>query len=157
MNTNNAAYLLALGVLAFGLHSQYQEGRFAPVHQVVAQVGSASLRMATHVEEALAATGLADHRHSGFAGDDSFASADAIDQAQAVLEQSAWLRVQAGQKAEMARDQIQARADEVRAQVECKRAKLEQNRWRLISEAKIISKANRATLFCESMRASSVE
>ena len=43
MNTNKAAYWIALGVLALGLNSEYQHGRFVALHRVAGRAGGCSV------------------------------------------------------------------------------------------------------------------
>ena len=54
MDTNKAAYWIALGVLALGLNSEYQHGRFVALHRVAEHAGSALCRIATRAEQTLA-------------------------------------------------------------------------------------------------------
>src|ERR1700737_26180 len=54
MDANKAAYWIALGVLALGLNSEYQHGRFAGLHRVSEYAGSTFCRMGAHGEQTLA-------------------------------------------------------------------------------------------------------
>jgi hypothetical protein len=54
MDTNKAAYWIALGVLVLGLNSEYRHGSFVGLHRVAEYAGSALCRMATRAEQTLA-------------------------------------------------------------------------------------------------------
>jgi hypothetical protein len=54
MDTNKAAYWIALGVLALGLNSEYRHGSFVALHRVSEYAGSALCRMATRAEQTVA-------------------------------------------------------------------------------------------------------
>ena len=89
MNTNNAAYWIALGVLALGLNSEYQHGRFVALHRVAERAGFELCRMATRAEQSLAvATGLMSRR--GLPVDNLLASADRAEMRRAEIEQMRW-------------------------------------------------------------------
>ena len=54
MDTNKAAYWIALGVFALALNGEYRHGRFVPLHRVSEFAASALCRMAAHAEQTLA-------------------------------------------------------------------------------------------------------
>ena len=82
MNTNKAAYWIALGVLALGLNSEYRHGNFVALHRVADRAGAVLCRMATRAEQTLAvATVLTSRR--GFPVDNLLASADRAEMARA--------------------------------------------------------------------------
>ena len=51
MDTNKAAYWIALGVFALALNGEYRHGRFVPLHRVSEFAASALCRMAAHAEQ----------------------------------------------------------------------------------------------------------
>jgi hypothetical protein len=73
MNTNKLAYLLALGVLAFGLTSEYQKGNFPAIHRVLGIAGGSLCRLVTRGEQTLAVAGVLTGRQpQEFDVDDQF-------------------------------------------------------------------------------------
>jgi len=54
MNTQKAAYWLALGLFAFALYSEYQHGAFPALHRALGRAGAVMCRAATHAEQSLA-------------------------------------------------------------------------------------------------------
>jgi hypothetical protein len=58
MDTNKAAYWVALGVLALGLNSEYQHGNFAALHQVAERTSSTLCRISTRAAQTLTALGI---------------------------------------------------------------------------------------------------
>src|SRR5437660_3738493 len=54
MDTNKAAYWIALGVFALALNGEYRHGSFVPLHRVSEFAASALCRMAAHAEQTLA-------------------------------------------------------------------------------------------------------
>jgi len=54
MNTNKLAYFVVLGVLAFGLSSEYQKGNYPALHRAVGVVENSLCRLATRAEHTLA-------------------------------------------------------------------------------------------------------
>lgn len=73
MNTNKLAYFIALGVLAFGLTSEYQKGNFPAIHRVVGVAENSLCRLATRAEQSLAvARILTGRQHQEFRVDDEF-------------------------------------------------------------------------------------
>lgn len=133
MNTNIAAYWIAVGVLALGLNSEYHQGRFVALHQVADRAGSMLCQVSTRVEQTLAdATGLTP-RQVFFS--DNLLGADRGEMARA---RAVMIREQARAQAEMVRaqvrEQILAQREVLRAQAEMRRADIQQLRWRLLSE-----------------------
>lgn len=143
MNPNKAAYWIALGVLALGLNSEYQHGRFVTLHRVAERADSVLCQIATRAEQTLAvATGMTSRHH--IASDDLFAAADEGEIARA---QSEMLRDQAREQAELVReqvrDEIRNQADVLRAQADIRRAEIEQFRSRMSSEFRLARTGNR--------------
>ncbi len=148
MDTNKAAYWIALGVLALGLTSEYRQGNFVAVHQVAERADSVLCQIAARAEQTLAAvtaTGL-----PRVAMSDRLALASRLDNVQA---QGDLLRERARDEAELVRDEIRARADVIRAQAEMRRAEMEQVRWRMRAVT-VTGAANRGlTVVCPKMGA----
>lgn len=113
MNTNRAAYWIALGVLALGLNSEYQHGRFGALHRVAEQAGSALCRISARAHETLALARLLTGRQ-GSLEDGLIASAD---QAEIARDQ-----------VELVRAEIRAQAEVIRAQSEMRQTRIEQTR-----------------------------
>jgi len=134
MDTNKAAYWIALGVLALGLNSEYRHGSFVALHRVAEHAGSAFCRVATRAEETLAVARVLTSREP-FAVDDLPVAAGGAEMARA---QEKLLRDQARDEAELLRDrlrdEVRARADAIRAQAEMQRAEVEQIRIRVRSQ-----------------------
>ena len=134
MDTNKAAYWIALGVLALGLNSEYQHGRFVALHRVAEHAGSALCRMAARAEQTVAVARVL-VRSEGSWMDELPAVPDGAEMARA---QGELLRDQARDEAELLRDgirdEIQAQADVIRAQAEAQRAGVERIRVRMGSQ-----------------------
>src|SRR3984893_7979225 len=130
MDTNKAAYWIALGVFALGLNSEYQHGSFVRLHRVAEHTGSALCRMVTRAEQTLAVARVL-ARGERFPVDGLVADTGGDETAQA---QGELLRDQARDEAELLRDrlreEVQAQADVIRAQAETRRAEVEQIRMR---------------------------
>ena len=130
MDTNKAAYWIALGVLALGLNSEYQRGSFAGLHRVSEYAGSTFCRMVARAEQTLAVARVLTSRER-FPVDGLLAATDGAEMARA---QEELLRDQARDEAELLRDrlreEVQAQADVIRAQAETRRAEVEQIRMR---------------------------
>ena len=149
MDTNKAAYWIALGVLALGLNSEYRHGRFVSVHRVAEHAGSALCRMATHAEETLAVARVLTSREP-LAVADLPVAADGAEMARA---QGELLRDQAWDEAELLRDrlreEVQAQADVIRAQAETQRGEIEQVRMRVRSQFRMARAVDRRVMvFC---------
>jgi hypothetical protein len=158
MNTNNAVYWIALGVLALGLNSEYQHGKFAALHRVAERADSVLCQITTHAEQTLAvATGLTSRGDR--AVDDLLASTAGAEMAR---DQAELVREQARDQAELlvrnmvrdrvreqVRDKISAQAEIIRAQAEMRRAEIEQIRFRTSSQFRLAGTANRRiTVVC---------
>jgi len=145
MNTNKAAYWIALGVFALALNSEYRHGNFVPLHRVSEYASSALCRMATRAEQTLAAARFLTGRQES-AADDLLAADSRAEMARV---QSELLRDQARDEAELLRDGVQAQADVIRAQVETQLAEAEQIRLRMRSQFRLARTVNRrVTVVC---------
>jgi len=133
MNTQKAAYWLALAVFGLALHSEYQHGSFPALHRVAGCAGSTLYRIARHAEQTLAMA-VPQTAPSAFRTDDLEANAKARELAEAKAElareeaqdKAEELREQTRDVAELLRDQARARAAMIRAQVQLQRAQIEQ-------------------------------
>jgi hypothetical protein len=139
MDTNKAAYWIALGVFALGLNSEYQHGRFVALHRVAGHAGSALCRIATRAEQTLAVAGVLTSRER-FPVDDLSAASGGAEMARA---QGELLRDQARDEAELVRDEVQAHADAIRAQAEVQRAEIERIRLRVRSQFRLARTVDR--------------
>ena len=153
MDTNKAAYWIALGVLALGLNSEYQHGRFVALHRVAERADSGLCRITARAEQTLAFARVPRSRE-GFPVDDLVAEADASKMTRAEGE---LLGEQARNEAELLRDtvrdqisdEIRAQADAIRAQAEVRRAEIEQIRVRTRSHFRVVQTVNRrVTVVC---------
>ena len=149
MDTNKAAYWIALGVLALGLNSEYQHGRFAGLHRVSEYATSTFCRMVAHAEQTLAVARVLRGRQES-AADNLPAANSGVEMARAEEE---LLRDQARDEAEGLRDrlreEVQAQADVIRAQAETRRAEVEQIRLRMRSQFRIARTVDRrVTVIC---------
>src|SRR5271168_1740504 len=140
MDTNKAAYWIALGALTLGLNSEYRHGDFVRLHRVAARADSVLCRIAVRAEETIAVA-------TGNWGRREFNSADRVEMARA---QAEMLRERARDEAELFRDTVQQRVQEtvretvrdqvraqaagMRARAEMQRAEIEQIRWRTASQ-----------------------
>ncbi len=149
MDTNKAAYWIAVGVLALGLNSEYRHGSFVAVHRVAERAGSVLCRISTRAEQSLAvALGMTNREK--FRTGDLLAATEGTEMARAEAE---IVREQARARAEMVRervrDEIRAQADVIREQAEMVRAQIEQIRWRTASQIGLARTANRrVTVVC---------
>jgi hypothetical protein len=145
MNTNKAAYWIALGVLALALSSEYRHGSFVALHRVVNHADSVLCRITARAEQTLAVARVVTGRQ-GFTVDKRLASSGGAEMARA---QGEFLREQAPEEAELLRDEIRAQADVMRAQAEMRNAEIEQIRWRTGSHFSLADTANRrVTAIC---------
>jgi len=142
MNTNQAAYWIALGVLALGLNSEYRHGRFETLHRAAERVDAVICQASTRAEETLAsALGITGRR--AIPTDRLFMAADRAEMART---QAEMLREQARARAEMIREQVR---DEIRVQAEIRRAEIEQIRGRTRSELRLAGTGSgRVAVFC---------
>jgi hypothetical protein len=146
MDTNKAAYWIALGVLALGLNSEYQNGNFVAVNRVAERAGSVLCGISTRAQQSLAvALGMTNREK--FRADDLLAANEGTEMARAEAEIA---REQARASAEMVRervrDEIRAQADVIREQAEMERAQIEQIRWRTASQIELARTANRRVM-----------
>jgi hypothetical protein len=139
MDTNQAAYWIALGVFALGLNSEYQHGRFVALQRVSEHAGSTLCRMATRAQQTLAVARVLTSRER-FAVDGLSAATGGAEMAQG---QDESVRDQARDEAELLRDGVLDRADVIRAQAETQRAEVEQIRVRLRSRFRIARAVDR--------------
>lgn len=141
MNTDKAAYWIALGVLALGLNSEYRQGDFVTLHRVADRAESLLCRISTRAGETLALARLVVARPE-------YAPANllaATSRAETARLQAEMLREQTQDEAELirdrirehVRDEIRARADVVRDEGEMQRAKIEQLRWSARSKIRL--------------------
>jgi hypothetical protein len=145
MDTNKAAYWIALGVLALGLNSEYRHGNFVALHRVAEYADSALCRMTVRAEQTLAVARVLTSRE-GFPVDNLLASTGGAEMARA---QAELLREQARDEAELFRDEILAQADVIRARAEMQRAEIEQIRFRTGSQFRLARTADRrVTVVC---------
>jgi hypothetical protein len=126
MDTNKAAYWIALGIFALGLNSEYQHGRFVALHRVSEHAGSTLCRMATRAEQTLAVARVLASRER-FPVDGLSAATGGAEMAQG---QDELLRDQVRDEAELLRDRVLSQADVIRAEAEVQRAEVEQIRLR---------------------------
>jgi hypothetical protein len=153
MDMNKAGYWIALGVLALGLNSEYQHGRFVALHRVSGRADSLLCRISTRAEQTLAMA-------RGLLGDEIFPSDNlvaAADEADVARDQAELLREQVRDESELirdnvrdqVRDQIRAQADATRAQVNMRRAEIDQVRFRTRSQVTLARTVNRrVTVVC---------
>ena len=136
MDTNKAAYWVALGVLALGLNSEYQHGNFVTLHRVAERTSATLCQVSTRAEQTLMALGITSRDQ--FPVDGLLAASDRAemtrDEAQLVREQA---RARAEMVRERVRDEIRAQADVFRVQAEIQRAQIEQIRWRTVSQVRL--------------------
>ncbi len=149
MNTNKLAYWVALGVLAFGLSSEYKNGKFPAIHHAAQQAGDVLCRMATRAEQTVALVRLLS---APAVSAPAVTSAEAIrvdvrEQARAqaemareqILAQAEMMREQAHVQAEIARAQAHAQAKMARAQAHLRRAEFRQIQWPVSSQFKMLT------------------
>jgi hypothetical protein len=147
MNTNQAAYWIALGVLALGLNNEYQHGKFVTLHKVAERADSALCRISARAEQTLAVARILTSREGGLA-DTPLASSDDVEMARA---QSEMLREQARDGAALlrdgvrdhVRDEIRAQTGVIRARTEVQRSLIEQIRWRARSQFRLANMGDR--------------
>jgi hypothetical protein len=147
MDTNKAAYWIAVGVLALGLSSEYQHGRFATLHRIAERADLALCRISGHAEEALAAARLLTMR-DGSAADSLLASTGAAEMAR---DHSEWLRDEAREEIELVRDRVQENVgdrirEQIRAQGEMRRVEIEQIYLRTRSQVQMAHMVNRRVM-----------
>jgi hypothetical protein len=156
MNTNKAAYWIAVGALALGLNSEYRHGNFVALHRVADRAGSAVCRMTNRAEKNLAMAIFLVRPEAGLA----VAQVASSGEADIVRSRADMLREQGKEETvalrdglrdrirDQVRDEIRAHADVIRARAEMRRAEIEiqQNTRSLVSFANINDRD--ATVFC---------
>ena len=137
MDTNKAAYWIALGVLALGLNSEYRKGNLVALHRVADRAGAELCRLSTRAEEAvLLATGMTTRR------------AILPDNMLAVADRGEMAREQADMIREQVRNEILAQREVLRARAEMQRAEIEQLQLRTRSEFRLARTAARRVVVC---------
>jgi hypothetical protein len=154
MNTNKAAYWIAVGALALGLNSEYRRGNFVPLHRIADRAGSAMCRITSRAEKTLAIAKFLAGPEVGLP-ETLVASAGEVDTARSRVhmlrqhsrEEAAVLREE---MRDQVRDEIRARAEVNRARAEMQRAEMEiQLRTRSqVSFANINLRDRDVTVFC---------
>jgi hypothetical protein len=135
MNTNKLAYFVAVGVLAFGLASEYQKGNFPALHRALGIAGNSLCRLVTRAEQTLAvARVLVGRQPQEFRVDDQFLAGQQAEVESLMAEHQAEM-VRAMAEGHAALDCARQRFDQMhivldRAQVQRTRA-LERMRFRL--------------------------
>jgi hypothetical protein len=164
MNTNKAAYWIALGVLALGLNSEYKQGNFVALHRVAERADSLlcqiSAEISSRAEQTVAVAKVLMLRDR-FQAEALLASKDsaemALDQARMAQEQARdEVRDEVSNRAEMIRDQVRervfAQAAMIRAESEMRRAVMEQVRGRakfgLVRAMNVHAVDGRLTVVC---------
>lgn len=135
MNTNQAAYWIALGVLALGLNSEYQHGRFVTLHRAAERAAAVLCQVSTCAGQTLAAA-IGNTGHRAIPPDNFFTAADRAEAARAPGEM---LGDRGRARAEIIREHVR---NEIRAQAELRRAEFEQIRWRTRSELRLAGAGN---------------
>jgi hypothetical protein len=142
MNTNKAAYWIAVGALALGLNSEYRHGNLTGLHRVADRVGSAICQVTTRAEKTLAMAILIARPEGGEAGTlvPSTAEAEVAQARAARFRERSWEEVANLRDTvretvqEQVRDEIRAHADVIRARAGIRRAEIEmgaRSRFRL--------------------------
>ena len=105
MNTNKLAYFIVLGVLAFGLTSDYQKGHYPALHRALGAAESSLCRIVAHAEQTLAiAQIVTDPPVQEFRVDDRFIAGQQAQVERAAAEHQADLdRVLAGHEVDLDR------------------------------------------------------
>jgi len=151
MDTNKAAYWIVLGVLALGLNSEYQQGRFVALHRASEQAGSAFCRITARAEQTLALARMLGREE--FSTDNLVTSTGGAEIARSQNELREQVRDEAERVRETVRqqirDEIRAQSGVIRAQAEMRRAQIEQMRWRTRSQLSLARTADRrVTVVC---------
>jgi hypothetical protein len=155
MDTNRAAYWIALAALALGLNSEYRQGNFQALHRVASHAETVLCRISTGAEHNLVmARALASTSEGPSSVHDLLASASgpAMTRNQAEqLRDSIQERLREQVQGQI-RAQIRAQSEAIRAQAEMRRVEVERSR----SEYALVSAVNRSvnrtvnirTVFC---------
>ena len=145
MDTNKAAYWIAVGVLALGLNSEYRQGHFPALHQAVDRAGATICRLSTRAEQTVAFARLMSTRKD-LAASRLLASADQdfSDRAEMAREEAEQIRETVR---EQVGDEIRARAEVMRAQAVVQRARIEQLRFETRDQFRLANTTRRHTAF----------
>jgi hypothetical protein len=139
MNTQKAAYWLALAVFGLAVLSSYQHGSFPSLHRIAGLASSETCHLASRAEQAFAMAKVLTGRDV-FRAEDYLDRAELADLAQA---QSEFLREQTQDKAELFREQILAQADMRRAELQMRRDQIQQIRDSACSQIHLTRSVNR--------------
>src|SRR5260370_12245703 len=142
MDTNKAAYWIALGVCALGMNREDEHGRLVALHGVSEHAGSRLCRMAPRAEQTLAVARVLTSRER-FPVDGLSAATGGAEMAQG---QDELLQDQVRDEAELLRDRVLGQADVIRAQAEVQRAEVEQIRLRMRSRFRIARVVDRSVV-----------
>jgi len=147
MDTNKAAYWIALGVLALGLNTEYQRGHFDGLHRVADRADAAFCQAATRAEQALAFARMtvAEILLSGenSPADRLLASTDEAETAEG---REDLVRQHAEMIRDRVRNEIRARADIIWVQAEVRRAEIEQIRAGARTQVRLARLGNRSMI-----------
>jgi hypothetical protein len=152
MNTNKAAYWIAVGALALGLNSEYRHGNFVPLHRMADRAGAVLCRVTTRAAKTLAMAKFLASPQVGLP-ETLVASAGEVDTARS---RAHMLREQSREEAAVLREEMRDRArDEIRARAEVNRARAEMQRGETVIQLRtrsLLSFANISdrdvTVFC---------
>ena len=136
MDSNKAAYWIALAVLAVGFGSEYRNGNFAGLHQVADRASAEFCRIYEHGQHAVALATAIGARET-VASDESM-----------VAEQAELARAQAEAMRDQVRDAMHAQRDAMRAQVDIRRAQFNQMRWQTASNIRVHTVDGRTVVVC---------
>jgi hypothetical protein len=150
MNTQKAAYWLALAVFGLALHSEYRQGSFPALHRAADRASFTLCRLATHAERAVAMAKLLTLRPA-LGTDDLLAADDARELAESQAEMLSeqvqseieLRRGQAQDRTELLRDRTRARAEMIGTLVDLRRAQFDQARAQMRSQILLRNSANR--------------
>lgn len=142
MNTQKAAYWIALAVFGLALHSEYQHGAFPFLRRDADHAGTTLCRLVRHAEQGLAMARLLAARPATNA-DDFFSYGDARELAEA---QSQLFQEQAHDQAELLLDQGRAQVAMVRSQINMQRSQLDRIRQCVRSQIRVSANANRRVI-----------
>jgi hypothetical protein len=143
MNTNKAAYWIALGALALGLNSEYRQGKFEALHRVSDRAGSVLCRLSMRAERTLLAARVLTGRPELDEGQlvaDSVAESAAAEMAQAEIVRES--------VRESVREQVRAQAEMIRAQVEMQRAQVREIRSAARSQVRMARTVSQRVVTC---------
>jgi hypothetical protein len=143
MNTNKAAYWIALGVLALGLNSEYRQGKFEALHQIGGRIsdhaGAVLCQLSARAERTLASARVLKSRPD-FSADDFLRDSAADEIAQAEVTRD---RVR-----ESVRDQIRAQAEVIRAQIDMQRAQVREFQLAARSQVRMARTVSQRVVVC---------